>query len=355
MIRWVIQTNEVASPRVEVGAEAVRYLQRYTIQPSLPPSKMEGPFGTEKDTVKIMSFDGVRVVGCRGSGHEPHDLLWMQLKRGEKLTCNECGQVYEIVDPELEVHLIPYDPIDGSPLAIEDFEEVFKSAEKYPSNKKGYMEVFDSSGKLTGTFNTNRCGDLEEMLMKFRDGSYMENIKMPVQYPALHCTKATYDAFMASHSQATANVKDADTIAAANIKLMEDEFDIMAKERPIRETLKKEVLAEIEKLSSKTIAVEEPPHAKIYFNILEQMEADVELSEEDFDAKFRSLLSSKFDGPVDIFMHKVNTEVLELIPKLAKQRHQFEQSDKLDEIALQMGVSAFIKFEDQQAEAEAAH
>lgn len=60
---------------------------------------LRGPFGTPENPVKIQSNYDARIVGCTGkSTPDDHDLVWLNVEKGEPCTCGECGQVFEL-DP----------------------------------------------------------------------------------------------------------------------------------------------------------------------------------------------------------------------------------------------------------------
>lgn len=60
---------------------------------------LRGPFGTEENPVKIQSHYENRIVGCTGRpAPKDHDIVWLQVEKGEKACCGECGQYFEL-DP----------------------------------------------------------------------------------------------------------------------------------------------------------------------------------------------------------------------------------------------------------------
>lgn len=60
---------------------------------------LRGPFGTEDNPVKIQSHYDNRIVGCTGRPMpDEHDIVWLQVEKGEKACCRECGQ-YFVLDP----------------------------------------------------------------------------------------------------------------------------------------------------------------------------------------------------------------------------------------------------------------
>lgn len=60
---------------------------------------LRGPFGTEENPVKIQSHYENRIVGCTGHPTpKDHDIVWLQVEKGEKACCRECGQ-YFVLDP----------------------------------------------------------------------------------------------------------------------------------------------------------------------------------------------------------------------------------------------------------------
>lgn len=60
---------------------------------------LRGPFGTPENPVKIQSNYDARIVGCTGKATpDDHDIIWLNVEKGEQSTCRECGQVFEL-DP----------------------------------------------------------------------------------------------------------------------------------------------------------------------------------------------------------------------------------------------------------------
>lgn len=60
---------------------------------------IRGPFGSEDNPVKIKSHYDNRIVGCTGlPDPDDHDIVWLQVEKGEKPCCVECGQFF-ILDP----------------------------------------------------------------------------------------------------------------------------------------------------------------------------------------------------------------------------------------------------------------
>lgn len=60
---------------------------------------LRGPFGTPDNPVKIQSNFDARIVGCTGkAAPEDHEIMWMNVEKGEQSTCRLCGQVFEL-DP----------------------------------------------------------------------------------------------------------------------------------------------------------------------------------------------------------------------------------------------------------------
>ena len=60
---------------------------------------LRGPFGTEENPVKIQSNYESRIVGCTGRpAPDDHDLVWLNVEKGEPAVCDICGQVFAL-DP----------------------------------------------------------------------------------------------------------------------------------------------------------------------------------------------------------------------------------------------------------------
>lgn len=60
---------------------------------------LRGPFGTEENPVKIQSHYDNRIVGCTGRpSPDDHDIVWLQVEKGIKSCCPECGQFF-VLDP----------------------------------------------------------------------------------------------------------------------------------------------------------------------------------------------------------------------------------------------------------------
>ena len=60
---------------------------------------LRGPFGTTENPVKIQSAYDARIVGCTGkAAPDDHDLVWINVEKGQLCICPECGQVFEL-DP----------------------------------------------------------------------------------------------------------------------------------------------------------------------------------------------------------------------------------------------------------------
>lgn len=60
---------------------------------------LRGAFGTEENPVKIQSNYDCRIVGCTGrAAPDDHDLVWLNVIKGESCVCDVCGQVF-VLDP----------------------------------------------------------------------------------------------------------------------------------------------------------------------------------------------------------------------------------------------------------------
>lgn len=60
---------------------------------------LRGAFGTVDNPVKIQSNFDARIVGCTGKATpDDHEIMWMNVEKGEQCTCRLCGQVFEL-DP----------------------------------------------------------------------------------------------------------------------------------------------------------------------------------------------------------------------------------------------------------------
>lgn len=56
---------------------------------------LRGPFGTETNPVLIQSNYDARIVGCTGKATpNDHELVWLNVEKGESNACRECGQVF---------------------------------------------------------------------------------------------------------------------------------------------------------------------------------------------------------------------------------------------------------------------
>lgn len=58
---------------------------------------LTGSFGTESNPVKVPSSFSSRIVGCSGgAGDLSHELLWHEVRAGEKTVCMACGQFFQL-------------------------------------------------------------------------------------------------------------------------------------------------------------------------------------------------------------------------------------------------------------------
>jgi len=60
------------------------------------------PFGTVKSPALIHSAKGFRYVACTGGNGRPHRVYWFYLRRGPKHACSKCGQVFQLVEKEID-------------------------------------------------------------------------------------------------------------------------------------------------------------------------------------------------------------------------------------------------------------
>ncbi|KNC72563.1 hypothetical protein SARC_14879 [Sphaeroforma arctica JP610] len=59
-------------------------------------------FGTEENPHLVPSFREDRIIGCTGGtglndSPRPHETLWYNVVAGTDLECNECGQVFQLI------------------------------------------------------------------------------------------------------------------------------------------------------------------------------------------------------------------------------------------------------------------
>lgn len=60
---------------------------------------LRGEFGTKENPVMIQSNYDSRIVGCTGKASpDDHDIVWLNVEKGEQAVCGVCGQVFEL-DP----------------------------------------------------------------------------------------------------------------------------------------------------------------------------------------------------------------------------------------------------------------
>lgn len=60
---------------------------------------LRGAFGTKENPVMIQSNFDSRIVGCTGrAAPDDHDIVWINVKKGEPFVCRICGQVF-VLDP----------------------------------------------------------------------------------------------------------------------------------------------------------------------------------------------------------------------------------------------------------------
>ncbi len=82
------------------------------VQGNFPQVEPLGPFGSLEAPTVVHSVNSERVVGCTGGNGVPHHILWFNLKVGPKHVCQECGQVFLLVNQSnFEQHKSLLDPV----------------------------------------------------------------------------------------------------------------------------------------------------------------------------------------------------------------------------------------------------
>lgn len=117
-----------------------------------------GPFGTIERPALIFSGLDSRIVGCVGGRDVKHRLLWFNLKIGKKHMCQECGQVFKLVNDsnildsvaymskKLLAHLSRFGTLSNMDPAIPKVADYTNILEGI--NFDGYPELQKELGKL---------------------------------------------------------------------------------------------------------------------------------------------------------------------------------------------------------------
>lgn len=197
-VRYQIKSSEIDSPAVVSGSKATALLERYKILFGFPHvSHVVGEFGTPENPTLVPSLENERIVSCVGPYEDDHVPVLINVPMGPRVRCPECGQVFKLTRPSLEISVTPkfgmleqgdlmasmskvkdpneLDPIAFDYAALAEESEIGKVKARELINRKAIVDTISVDLSSYEAFETKYYATLKELLDKFGlDDGFLE-------------------------------------------------------------------------------------------------------------------------------------------------------------------------------------